>query len=108
MCSMNHVFSSTNNHKLQSINVKFSQDGDDESLKGFFGMLARSGLSDNTDEYNRLLSRYRDLHKDTSYSHYVNMYNNIVAYYVSHGRYTDAEYAPLWDWQYNRDRKSVV
>ena len=101
MCSMSHVFSSTNNHKLQNINVKFLQDGGDESLKGFFGMLARSGLSDNTDEYNRLLSRYRDLHKDTSYSHYVNMYNNIVAYYVSHGKYTSEEYAPLWDWQYN-------
>ena len=103
MCIMKNV-RSTNKNVSQNINNNFTQcleDISSQQFEGFFGLLAKSNMSGSVDEYDKLVTRYRNMRKDSSYNHYTNMYNDIIAHYVQHGRFTCAEYSAVWSWEYN-------
>lgn len=103
MCIMKNV-RSTNKNVSQNTNNNFNQcleDISSQQFEGFFGLLAKSNMSGSSDEYNKLVARYRNMRKDSSYTHYTNMYNDIVAHYVQHGRFTNTEYSTIWNWEYN-------
>jgi hypothetical protein len=97
MCSMN--VSNTNNN--ESNNNEYFKNGGYDRLEGFFDMLSKSGLSDNLSTYNKLVARYRTMHQDTPHHRYINMFVDVVTYYVSHGKHSDIDYESIWEWQYN-------
>ena len=100
MCNMNGYILSNKNNVSKSTN-DIVQNASSNDLKGFFAMLSGSGVSGDIGRYNELVERYRSLRQGSSYISYLNVYNDIVAYYVAHGKHTAREYEPIWDWQYN-------
>lgn len=100
---MKNVRSSNKNVSQTNYNAssQYTEGLFDQQFEGFFGLLAQSNMSAGSDEYAKLVARYRNMRQDTSYHYYANMYNDIVAYYVQHGRFTDSEYSSIWNWEYN-------
>ena len=97
MCNMNGYILSNKNNVSKSTN-DIVQNASSNDLKGFFAMLSGSGVSGDIGRYNELVERYRSLRQGSSYISYLNVYNDIVAYYVAHGKHTAREYEPIWDW----------
>lgn len=96
-----NVSNTNNNNNNNDNNIQSNESNSNQQFEGFFGLLAGSVVSGNINDYYRILKRYSNLHQDTTYHYYANMYNDIVAHYSGAGRYGSDEYASVWDWQYN-------
>lgn len=100
MCNMN-VSNLSNKINVSKSTNDIVKNASSNDLKGFFAMLSGSGVSGDIGRYNELVERYRAMRQGSSYISYLNVYNDIVAYYVAHGKHTASQYEPIWDWQYN-------